>query len=58
MIETCSKCGAVYEVSELHAITRDIDSLECMFCNKTLLKWNGSTFYIIKEVIKKPKKTE
>ena len=58
MSETCSKCGAVFEICELKEINRDKDSLQLKFCGETLLEWNGSTFYLIKEVIKEPRKTE
>ena len=53
MERTCSKCGAVYELTEVKTMVRDKDSLECSFCNETLIKWNGSSFWIIKNVIKK-----
>lgn len=39
--ETCPKCGAVYEVTEIKLIQRDRDSYECG-CGYTLDRWNGS----------------
>ena len=54
----CPDCGASYKVTELQSIVRDKDSIECIFCNKTLLKWNGSSFWIIKEVTQKPNNPE
>ena len=58
MKRICPKCGAIYELAEFKTIMRDKDSLECDFCNETLIKWNGASFWIIKEVIKKPDKPE
>ena len=56
MERTCPKCGAVYELVEYKTIMRDRDSLECDFCNETIIKWNGASFWVVKEVIKKPEK--
>ena len=54
MKSVCSKCGAVYELSECKTMFRDKDSLECNFCNETLMKWNGASFWVINKVIEKP----
>ena len=54
MKRICPKCGAIYELAEFKTIVREKDSLECNFCNETLIKWNGASFWTIKEVIKKP----
>lgn len=56
MERICPKCGAIYELAEVKTMTRDKDSLECNFCNETLIKWNGASFLVIKKVIKKPDK--
>ena len=56
MRRTCPRCGAVYELAECKTIMRDKDSLECNFCNETLIKWNGASFWIIEEVVKEPDK--
>ena len=58
MERTCSKCGAIYELDECTTMFRDKDSLECDFCGETIIKWNGALFWVIKEIIKKPNKTE
>ena len=58
MKRICPKCGAAYELTEINTMVRDKDSLECNFCNETLIKWNGASFFIIKEVTKKPDKLE
>jgi len=58
MKRICPKCGAVYELTEVKTTVRDKDSLECNFCNETLIKWNGASFWIVKDVIKKPEKSE
>lgn len=57
MKRICPKCGAVYELTEVKTTVRDKDSLECNFCNETLIKWNGASFWIVKDVIKKPEKS-
>ena len=54
MQRTCTKCGATYELSEYKTTMRDKDSLECNFCGETLIKWNGASIWVVKEVIKKP----
>ncbi|MBR3887929.1 MAG: hypothetical protein IKJ32_02390 [Clostridia bacterium] len=58
MKRICPKCGAGYELTEVKTTVRDKDSLECNFCNETLIKWNGASFWVIKEVIKKPDKSK
>ena len=58
MKRACSKCGAVYELNECQTIFRDKDSLECEFCGETIIKWNGASFWVVKEVVKKPEKME
>lgn len=58
MERTCPKCGAVYELIEYKTIMLDRDSLECDFCNETIIKWNGASFWVVKEVIKKPEKVK
>ena len=58
MKRTCPKCGAVYKLSEIKIMVRDQDSLECSFCNETIIKWDGSSFWVINEVIKKPNKSD
>lgn len=58
MKRSCTKCGATYELMEVKTTVRDKDSLECSFCNETLIKWNGASFFVIKEVLKKPSKLE
>jgi hypothetical protein len=48
--QTCSKCGAVYEVREVKVAFRDRDRFDCS-CGETLANWNGSrypTFSLIK----------
>ena len=58
MRRICPKCGAVYELAECKTIMRDKDSLECSYCNETIIKWNGASFWVIEEVIKEPNKSE
>ena len=58
MERTCPKCGAVYDLIEYKTIMRDQDSLECDFCNETIIKWNGASFWVVKEVLKKPENFE
>ena len=58
MKRTCSKCGAIYKLDETKIMVRDKDSLECKFCNTTLIKWNGASFWTITKVIKKPDNIE
>ena len=58
MKQVCPKCGATYELAEFKTTVRDKDSLECNFCQETLIKWNGASFWVIKEVLKKPDKLE
>lgn len=54
MKRSCPKCGAVYELTETKIMFRDKDSLECNFCNTTIIKWNGSSFWTIKQILQKP----
>ena len=58
MKRTCSGCGAVFELAELKTMVRDKDSLKCQFCDETLISWNGSSFFVIDRVIKRPKKSD
>lgn len=41
--ETCPKCGAVYEVTEVKVMFRDKDSYECD-CGHVMASWNGSRY--------------
>ena len=54
MKRTCPNCGAVYELSEFKIPVRDKDSLECEFCDATLIRWNGAVYWEIRKVLKKP----
>ena len=58
MKRNCPKCGAIYELNEVKTMVRDRDSLECLFCNETLIKWNGASFWVIQKVIKRPDRPE
>lgn len=49
MEKTCS-CGAKYKLIEYHSSQRDKDSIECVFCGKELLHWDGGSFWTIEEV--------
>lgn len=46
MRRTCPKYGAAYELAECKTIVRDKDSLECNFCNETIIKLHFSLFYV------------
>ena len=58
MFQKCEKCGAVYDLDKQKIAVRDKDSLNCKFCGKKLISWNGSYIYVIDGVIKEPDKTE
>ncbi len=47
--ETCPKCGAIYEVTEVKTPWRDQDSYECN-CGHQMDKWSGSTHPVYKLV--------
>ena len=40
MKHSCA-CGAIYELTEHSIIQRDKDSIECQFCGRELIHWNG-----------------
>ena len=52
MIVHC-KCGATYDLTEVHVSQRDKDSVECGFCGETIKHWNGASYWIAK-LIKEP----
>ena len=41
-------CGAVYELYEYHSMMRDKDSLDCEFCGREILHWNGTSIWFSK----------
>lgn len=41
-------CGAVYELTEIHVPQRDRDSIQCEFCKRELIHWNGGCIWISK----------
>lgn len=49
MVRTC-RCGAKYELIEIHSMIRDKDSLECEVCGTELIHWNGGCFWIAKRI--------
>ena len=53
---TCPKCGAEYDIVEWKTMVRDKDTLDCNYCYEPLIKWNGASFWTIKEEISKPNK--
>lgn len=44
MRETCSKCGAEYEVTRIKLIIRDKDKEYCE-CGNLLRSWNGAEMW-------------
>lgn len=52
MIYRCT-CGAEYELSEVSVWQRDKDSIECEFCGKKIIHWNGASVWYAK-LLNKP----
>lgn len=42
------ECGAIYELTEVSISQRDKDSLECDFCGRELIHWNGGCIWYAK----------
>lgn len=38
-------CGAIYELNEFSIMQRDKDSIECEFCGRELIHWNGGCIW-------------
>lgn len=55
MTETCSNCGAEYEVTRIKLIMRDKDKEYCDCCGNLLRSWNGAEMWQYK-LIKKGSK--
>lgn len=51
-LENCP-CGAQYKITEHKMIARDKDSIECRFCDRTMIDWNGGVMYSA-QLIKAP----
>ncbi len=51
------KCGAEYDLVEIHSSQRDKDSIECSFCGAELIHWNGGCFWLSK-LITPPRNSE
>lgn len=45
MRETCSKCGAEYEVTRIKLPMRDKDKEYCDCCGNLLRSWNGAEMW-------------
>lgn len=56
MEKTCA-CGAIYLLTEYKTLQRDKDSIECDYCGRELIHWNGGCIWVAK-LISRPKSTE
>lgn len=41
--DTCSNCGAVYEVTYTRIIMSDSDSFDCCVCGVRAFSWSGAS---------------
>jgi predicted Zn finger-like uncharacterized protein len=48
--ESCSNCGAVYEVTTHKIAMRDKDSFDCEDCGQELKRWSGGVIFSFRKV--------
>ncbi len=51
-IQTCNKCGSIYELLFTRSIMRDKDSIDCGVCGRELHKWSEAKIWEAKLIEK------
>jgi len=52
-IQTCTKCGSVYELSFTRTVMRDQDSIDCEVCGERLHRWSEAKIWEAKLIERK-----